>query len=103
VAKTMYILIDLSSSGNAGSYPITFTLMDVDYLTADYSFTLTVALCPPVFASVLANQVAPQGQTVIYSLPLITCFNPVTIQTTDGSGNAIPSYFSMAGDAVSGL
>ena len=97
------VIIITPASGDAGSYPITFTLMDVDYLTADYSFILTVALCPPVFASDLVNQVARQGQTVIYSLPSITHVNAVTIQTTDGSGNAIPSYFSMGGDAVSGL
>ena len=98
------VIIITPASGDVGSYPITFTLMDVDYLTADYSFILTVALCPPVFASDLVNQVAPQGQTVIYSLPSITHVNAVSsIQTTDGSGNAIPSYFSMVGDAVSGL
>ena len=97
------VIIIIPASGDVGSYPLSFTLMDVDLLTADYSFILTVALCPPVFASALVNQVARQGPTVIYSLPTITYFNPVTIQTTDGSGNAIPSYFSMVGDAVSGL
>ena len=40
---------------------------------------------------------------MIYSLPSITHVNGVTVQTTDGSGNAIPSYFSMTGDAVNGL
>ena len=99
----MSLTIAPLSSGDAGSYPIIFTLTDADHLAADYSFNLTVKLCPPVFASDLVNQVAPQGQTVIYSLPSITHVNPVTIQTTDGSGNAIPSYFSMVGDAVSGL
>ena len=91
------------SSEDAGSYPIIFTLTDADHLAADYSFNLTVKLCPPVFASALLNQVARQGQTVTYNLPSITYFNPVTIQTTYGSGSIIPSYFSMTGDAVSGL
>ena len=97
------VIIIIPASGDVGSYPLTFTLIDVDYLTADYSFILTVALCPE-FSIALINQVAPQGQTVIYSLPSITHVNAVSsIQTTDGSGNAIPSYFSMVGDAVSGL
>ena len=100
---TMSLTISPLSSGNVSSYPIIFTLTDGDHLAEDYSFTFTVMLCPPVFGTALVNQVAPQGQTVIYSLPTITYFNPVTIQTTDGSGNAIPSYFSMVGDAVSGL
>ena len=100
----MSMTISPLSSGDAGSYPIIFTLMDVDHLAADYSFILTVALCPPVFASDLVNQVARQGQTVIYILPSIIYFNAVSsIQTIDGSGNAIPSYFSMVGDAVRGL
>ena len=55
----MSLTIAPSSSGDEGLYPITLTLMDVDHLAADYSFTLKVVLCPPpVFASALVNQVA---------------------------------------------
>ena len=55
----MSLTIAPSSSGDEGLYPITLTPMDVDLITATYSFNLTVVLCPPpVFASALVNQVA---------------------------------------------